>query len=182
MLRLTLGFGSGSMTQKSNNTLLTGGQDAKVSGFSGSFSLDVGAAPVDNLIIHARLSDMVIVEPNLTVGGMDLGTARNTSLAVLLFGPALTYYFMPINIYLTGAIGVSNVQLDDSTDSSGSSHASKAGLGLNIDAGKEWWVSNNWGLGAALRFWYTHTTDQVSDVKLTYDFLGFAVLFSATYQ
>jgi hypothetical protein len=145
----------------------------------GSFSVDVGAAPVDNFVIHARLSDMVIVDPSFSVAGMDLGTAKNSTLAVILFAPALTYYFMPINLYLTGAVGISQVQAKNST---GSSRSSKAGPGLNIDVGKEWWVGDNWGLGAAARFWYTHATDTSSGIDLSYDFIGFAVLFSATYQ
>jgi hypothetical protein len=27
-------------------------------------------------------------------------------------------------------------------------------LGLDLDVGKEWWVSGNWGLGLSLRFRY----------------------------
>jgi outer membrane protein W len=99
---------------------------------------------------------------------------------------------MPVNIYFTGAVGVSwtSVREQDS-DGDTVSNASDMGLGLNLDIGKEWWVSDNWGLGVAARLWYTALThkqdlgissgggDTIStDFKLG----ALAVLFSATYQ
>jgi hypothetical protein len=182
MLRLALGFGSGHATQKASDSaaaMIGFGAKTEYSGFSGSFSVDIGGALTDNLVLHARFSEMAVVEPNVTVDGADFGSAKNTSLTALLFGPAITYYFMPANVYVTGAIGVSGLETDNG---GGKAHGTKAGPGLNLDVGKEWWVSHDWGLGVAGRFWYTHCMDTDTGVDLKYDFLGWGILFSATYQ
>ena len=173
MLRLTIGFGPGGMTFKASS------QEEEYSGFAGTFSLDIGGAPSDNLVIHGRLADFVIVDPSVTVDGMDLGTAEDTTMALLLIAPAVTYYFMPVNIYLTAAVGPSWFQV---SVSGRDSESSKAGIGFNFDVGKEWWVGTQWGLGIAARFWYSHIAEDSSLGDVDVNFLAGGVLFSATYQ
>jgi hypothetical protein len=81
-------------------------------------------------------------------------------------------------MYVTGAVGVSWLR-----GSTGPGFATPAvGVGLSADAGKEWWVSDRWGLGVAARFWFTHTSDRESSVSTDYDMTGVALLFTATYQ
>jgi hypothetical protein len=178
MLRLTLGFGGASMKEKLDASVLSA-TSMEISGFSGTFSFDIGAALTDGLVLHARLSDFVMTSPSVKVNGMTLGSANNSTFGAILFGPALTYYFMPINLYLTAAVGGSwlNVQ-----NRNGDSATSGGGLGLNFDLGKEWWVSDNWGLGVALRFWYSHVSGKDSSIGYSDNFLGYGIVFSATYQ
>lgn len=173
MLRLAIGFGGGVASAKA------GGTDAEYSGAGASFSIDLGGAPSENLVIHARIADFVIVDPSVSIDGVDLGSS-DVSLGAFLFGPALTYYIMPANLYFTGAVGLSYLSVDSGTDSA----SSDVGLGLNLDFGKEWWASDNWGLGVAGRFWFTTLTDESSSFGVSEDwtYLAFAILFSATYQ
>lgn len=172
MFRVALGFGGGVASDKA------GSREFVYSSPGASFSFDIGGAPLENLVIHGRLADFVIVNPSVSIDGMDTGTAEDVSLDALLIGPALTYYFMPINLYLTGAIGLSYLSMDDGTDTS----SSDVGFGLNFDVGWEWWVSANWGLGVAGRFWFTGLTDKSGSVSEDWSFLASGLLFSATYQ
>lgn len=172
MLRLTLGIGGGSVTASA------AGADTTYNGPAGSFTLDIGGTPTENLIIHGRFGDFGIIDPSVTGDGVDPGSRASAAVASFLLGPAVTYYFMPANLYLTGAVGLSDVEVSvegADTDSS------NTGVAVNVDAGKEWWVGDNWGIGLVARFWYTHASDD-STVDETLDLLGGALAFSATYQ
>jgi hypothetical protein len=175
MLRFTLGLGWSSAKAMSDS--LSG--DITFSGFSGGFSFDLGGTLTENLVLHVRFSDMPMVNPDVYLNGERAGEVQNASLTAVMFGPALTYYFMPANIYLTLALGLSWLTAD--TDQS-DARSSDIGFGSNFDVGKEWWVSDNWGLGLAARFWYTHVNDSESSGDSTFNMLGFSLLFSATYN
>jgi hypothetical protein len=175
MLRLTLGVGYGESSESS-----TFG-DVKLSGAAGSFSIDIGGAVTDNLVLHGRFSDLVIVNPTVELDGMELGTAKDASLAFVLLGPGLTYYVMPANVYFSAVVGLADARVDNGSGTTGSTDA---GIGFQGDVGVEWWVSDNWGLGVAGRVSYFSISEDpgggLDTVTLTG--LGFAVLFSATYQ
>lgn len=113
------------------------------------------------------------------LGVLAIETGRRGNIVSLLYAPAVTYYFMPINLYLTGAIGASRVGLDYGGDNS---DWGNFGVGLNLDVGKEWWVGDDLGVGLAGRFWYTHATRELAGLKGTDSFTGWALLFSGTYQ
>jgi hypothetical protein len=70
-------------------------------------------------------------------------------------GGGLTYYFMPINIYLTGSLlfafgaaAAEGANLDPSLEVS--LHAG-TGYAAELTLGKEWWVVRGIGLGVALQ-------------------------------
>jgi hypothetical protein len=187
MLRMALTFGA-SRTTESFVTDTAGSTEFVYSGFSVAFSLDLGGAPIEDLVIHARFAGFVNPDPNLSQNGDELGELSGLSLSANLFGVGVSYYFMPINVYVTGVVGPSWLSLspDDGDEDEGIS--TDVGVGFNLDVGKEWWVSDNWGLGVAGRFWLTtleHDSDLVAGVGVSavdYTFLGFGVSFSATYQ
>src|SRR5690606_26465899 len=80
-----------------------------------------------------------------------------------LFGAGLTYYFMPVNLYISGAFGVSKL-----SESRGRATAvdSRAGYGTMLSVGKEWWLgrTGEWGLGAALRGTFSSARAEVVGV------------------
>lgn len=172
MMRFTLGFGySGAESERGAPDELA------VSGTSSSYSFDIGAAVAENWILHARYSDLTMYDPTVSVAIDAFGESEGVGLSSTLLAPAVTYSFMPANIYLTLALGVAWLEIDRST----TSH-SDAGFGANLDLGKEWWVSDNWGLGLTARFWFTNVNVPESFSEVAYNMFGSAVLFSATYN
>jgi hypothetical protein len=175
MLRLTVGLGGGGA-----NYEFDVGPETNATGVSGSFSIDIGGALTEDLVLHGRLASFTLFDPNVEVDDVDFGRAEDLSVTADLFAAALTYYFMPANIYLTGAVGFSWVRESYRGNDDGSS--TDAGLGINLDVGKEFWVGDDWGLGIGSRFWWTVLKDDEGSQETDMSMIGGAVLFSATYQ
>lgn len=130
----------------------TEGQDDISFGGGGEmFELSIGAAVTENLILHAdflgagtrsldgqteRDVELNLGDHELTMGGL---------------GGGVTYYWMPHNVYLSGSVMAMAAELTDKTGAK-----DRAALSVDYGAlarlvvGKEWWVSDNWGLGVAL--------------------------------
>jgi hypothetical protein len=97
-------------------------------------------------------------------------------------GPGIAYYLEPANLYFSGTLAFS--QVSQSTDSSSSDDNSTSltdmGLGMALTVGKEWWVSQNWGLGVAALFHVASMKVKYVDTRMSATALSF--LFSATYN
>jgi hypothetical protein len=174
LLRLTAGVGGAG-----TNYSLEDEPDVNFTGVSGTFSVDVGGSLTENLVLHGRFSSFTLVDPEVEVDGADVGQFEDVTVTANLFAAGLTYYFMPVNIYVTGAVGLSWLTMSYRGDNG---RTTDAGLGVNLDVGKEFWVGDNWGLGIAGRFWWSVLSDDESAVESDVSMLGGAVLFSATYQ
>jgi hypothetical protein len=188
MLRFTGGAGYGTASEEVGNA--AGGLYSKwtMSGGGIMFSADVGGSPIENLVLHGRFGAMVVSKPDVEFEGGDFdieGSLRDedSSLTFVLLGPAVTYYIMPANIYLTGAIGLGVIGIRVDEDRSG---GTDVGWALNFDAGWEFWVGPSWAMGPAIRLFYTSAPDgdanDVTDADLTVKGGGGGVLFSATFQ
>lgn len=170
-LRLAPGIGS---TVSTENVI---GDKLEVSGMSGLFNLAIGGTVAENLIVHVDLTGASVTDPKVKVNGMDQ-PAYDTTSSTSLLGVGLTYYF-PSNFYITGSIGIAESVLK----TNGIEYSTDKGFGTNIMIGKEWWVSDDWGLGVAGQFLYTKCPDKpiagyTPDVETT----SFGLLFSATYN
>jgi hypothetical protein len=187
MLRVTLGFGGAGAKQTNADVDLSSEfvQDRKTtfSGAGTSLSVDVGGPVGENIILHGRASAFMLERPSLQIDGADYGRTKHSFAGAFLLAPAVSYYFMPVNLYVTGAAGLSFMGMRY-WDRAGEEQkrVTEAGIGLNFDIGKEWWAAPQWGLGVAGRLWYSRISDQRSIGRLEYEFAGAAVLFSATYQ
>ena len=101
-------------------------------------------------------------------------------------GLNLTYYFMPVNIYVSATPSLS--LLRQTYDQilgiplSGSANT-KVGFGGKLAVGKEWWVADHWGVGVALQFFVGINADTTNvDSGITWTTLGGAAAISATYN
>lgn len=169
-LRLDLGVGY--LEQKEP---MTGG-DLKISGAAGAFGVAVGGALQDNLILAGHLFGVSISDPSVSIGGTS--QASNLSSSTLVgVGPQLTYYFMPANVYVAGTLALTRL----STRNGGVDGNSEWGGGLQLAVGKEWWVSDDWGLGVAGQLFGSSNKDQGTNAP-TITTWGAAVAFSATYN
>jgi hypothetical protein len=170
-LRLAPGIGVMSTSEK------YGANKYEYSGASGHFNFAIGGAVVENFIVHLDLSGVSMSEPKFKVNGQSTSGAtgdHNTSIA----GLGLTYY-LPSNFYLTGAVGTAKTSMKVN----GNTYETDKGIGFNVMVGKEWWVSDNWGLGVAGQWLYAKCPDKpVAGTTPDVITSAFGVLFSATYN
>lgn len=164
-LRLQLGFGFGAwLPTPSNDDLLHLSPTTM-------FNIALGGCPIENLVLLADIwGSMSMIEKE---SGLSSLRAMTT---VVAFG--VNYYFMPQNLYVGGSIGYATTTVTG--ESQGVSYDTERlnGFGLSGHVGKEWWVSDNWGLGLAFRINYAWTKD--GDQKV--NFVQPVLLFSATYN
>jgi hypothetical protein len=145
----------------------------------------VGGAPTRDLVIFGRVRGSWIFDPKVRVGDRRADASDDLVVSQSLLGAGINYYLMPINIYFGGAIGFSTITSTwDRGGNLGDAHQdSDVGFGIDLDAGKEWWVSNNWGLGVALRLSLASVPAGSEEPQDAVYGSGFVtLLFSATYQ
>lgn len=68
-----------------------------------------------------------------------------SSAAVGGAGIGLTYYLMPANVFFSGTLGLGSLVVT----SGGTDSTKRTGLLSRFGAGKEWFVSESWGVGVA---------------------------------
>lgn len=176
-LRMTAGPGFGAYRGTGHITSASGVEisDPSDEGSQGGGSFCLGGAVWDNLMLHGDLWLSLVSSKRRNDLQQDFG--------LVVLGMGVTYYWMPLNIYLTGSIGMANSFLvlgDDEPGTGDDAGNTATGVGMYVQAGKEWWVSDNWGLGVAIQAEYSYGEDE--DTGLIFRHGGAKVLFSATYQ
>jgi hypothetical protein len=177
-LRVSLGPGAG-RTHYRESVDGTRVSQVEASGLSGMFDVGVGGRLVGNLILHGNLLFSRFDSPTRRVDGVKDAALRVSSSATLL-GIGTSYYFMPLNVYLSGSVGLG--WLFERRE--GEQLQSGTGVFVSLAAGKEWWVgrSGTWGVGAALRCSFAAAPVDVAGVESTLKAGNIAVAFSATYN
>jgi hypothetical protein len=72
--------------------------------------------------------------------------SNHHELNLLSVGPGIAYYFMPSNVFISGAAMLSELDVNANDDTI---WETSTGIALAVTIGKEWWVSDNWALGVA---------------------------------
>ncbi|RPI89855.1 MAG: hypothetical protein EHM32_12185 [Spirochaetales bacterium] len=172
--RTQLGLGGGRTVIKDFN-----GDDFETKGTATTLNLQIGYAIFENFVLF--LENGVSVMPESKVKHISAVTKsdKKNDVAISTFGLGLSWYLMPYNIHLSPLFFFSVTEYDGPVlkgDSEGG-----GGLGLSI--GKEWWVSDNWGLGVA--FYIYSGSDTVKDQSnKKYDMSSsvIGIMFTATYN
>jgi hypothetical protein len=149
--------------------------DTTQSGGAGMFGIIVGGAVAENLILGGHLYDGVIGNPNAVSPS---GPTSNTQATMVGVGPNLTYYFMPVNMYASATVAFTRMNLTIGNFTGDSAW----GLGTRLSLGKEWWVSDHWGLGLAGHFSYSGNKSDTTDTAQMISTWGAGLSFSATYN
>jgi hypothetical protein len=138
-IRPELGFGyfSSSASQ--------GGTDATISGGGGVFALAIGGAVSENFIVAGQVWDYIASSPTLKVNGVNIPISNGSSAGVVGYGVLLNWYLQPSNLYIAVTPSFTKLVSSDGT----SSETSEWGFGVRGAVGKEWWVSDHWGIGLA---------------------------------
>jgi hypothetical protein len=167
-VRPDLGFGFMSGSEDS------GGNTMTISGASALGGFAIGGAVSENLIFAAHVFDAVAVNPDVSVSGFGSSSTTNTTLTMWGMGPEMTWYIMPQNIYLSGTVGFTKMTIQ----SGGSTGETDWGFGARFGVGKEWWVSDHWGLGVAGQASLSSNPDAGNTLRTW----ALGVAFSATYN
>jgi hypothetical protein len=134
------------------------------------FDLAIGGAVVEDLLLQVELASVILPtasferESGTADGDGDL---RGFSFVV---GLGVTYYFMPLNLYVSGSFGIGRHGIDakreyDGDDEYATIVTSEMGFGMALAAGKEWFVSDNWGLGVSALLLYTAGPSDFEDAR-----------------
>ncbi len=141
---------------------------------SGGMGIVIGGAVAENLILGADLWGMGMF------GGWGMMQNGGTGHGCGGLGLNVTYYFMPVNVYVSAS--PSFTSLTSMTHASNvTSVTSSAGFGAKLSVGKEWWVGEHWGLGLAGQFIASWNGNQGA-MAGTWTTLGGGVAFSATFN
>jgi hypothetical protein len=170
---LHLDLGGGGIRSEASE----GGNDAEFSGGAATFSVAVGYNVAPNFVVAGSLWSLAATDPDFELNGVKTST-NDVTLGVTGIGVNLTYYFMPINIYLsaTPSITVASLEVGNTK------FETDAGFGIRLAAGKEWWVSDNWALGLNLQYAYSSNEEDEAVDPATWKTNFFGVAFSATYD
>jgi hypothetical protein len=133
-------------------------------GFQIDFKFGGVISEEDNLILSFDIISRAISSPSLTVNGSSVSTTSSVTAGDVMYGVGITKYFMPENIFINATVGITRFSLTiNNTNSS-----SQSGFGFQLKGGKEWWVSDNWGLGVAAGLGYSSADDQTESSNPSY--------------
>jgi hypothetical protein len=146
--------------------------DLELSGSAGEFSVTVGAAITQNFILAGQVWAVAVEDPSVEGNGHDFADADAT---LILSGVGLNVtYYLPSNFYFSATPSITSLEID--TDNH--RREMDTGYGIRLAVGKEWWVSDEWGLGLNLQGAWSTNEDQ-EDTRDSY-WIGIA--FTATYN
>jgi hypothetical protein len=156
------------------DTLQTETVNFELSGASGDINFAIGGMVTPNLAVHGTLWGWLVSSPDVKVDGTDAGTLDDYTVNMSAYGAGITYYFMPINIYVSPSIGLAILSVEEG----GTSASTDTGFAFDATVGKEWWVGDGWGIGVAGAFGWYSVPD--GDIDEKWSGPGFAVRFTAT--
>jgi hypothetical protein len=148
----------------------------KYSGGGPSFAIAVGGAVAPNLALFGNLFFTGSSQPKVSSGGYSTDTSGDTLVGG--FGAGIVYYFMPVNIFISGAVAAVQFEADDSDGKT--ARQSDFGVGFQGLIGKEFRVSEHWGLGVALELFGASSMKDKDDPAMSWSAGAFNVLLSAT--
>lgn len=175
-LNLALGFGYQSFEYSGNTAYIP---DLEAKGVASEFDIKLGGRIAPNTLLHATLAGVSNGEDLEVSSTRGSYSTSEKSESMSFLGIGLTYY-LPINVFLSGSIGLASFNLQDNGDDGNIEGSTEEGLGFQVAVGKEWWVSDNWGLGVSAAFTYGSAEDKhdAGDASA----YGINVMFSATFN
>lgn len=135
-------------------------QTAKLSGTALDFSIAGGVILKPNLALHGTFFGWVS-DADFELSGSDEITTVNTDMTAL--GAGLTYYLMPVNVFISGSAGIGHLSAEGSQ---GLGETDK-GFAAEICLGKEWWGADHWSVGIAGSFSYHSLPEQDEEERWT---------------
>ncbi|AKQ69143.1 hypothetical protein A176_006055 [Myxococcus hansupus] len=149
-----------------------------VKGAGANINAEVGFALVNNFILHAKFYGASTPNPSMQIGDLTIeGQDEDRSQNYGAVGLGITYYIMPANVYLSGAVTYTQLSVSRRNEKVAESDI---GGGLHLGIGKEWWVSKNWGLGVGAELAMGRIRNEFD--RESWNVANFSVVLSATYN
>lgn len=163
----------------------TAGSDTVTYNGSGaSLAAAFGYSITPHLILYAEFLIAGAADVAVKMNGVLTNTGQsNLGTDITAVGAGAAYYFGP-NVFAAATVLDAHIDITDSNDAN--LLQSDNGLGLELLFGKEWWASDNWGLGVSGQFIFASMKGKDVDLVLnqvpTWHATSFSLLFSATYN
>jgi len=171
-LRLATGVGSSKSTEDVDGT------EIAWKGTASQGSVAIGFAVRPNFIVNLDIFGNMVTDPTLSIDGVELGDAKGLEVSGDGIGVGITYYLMPVNIYVAGSFGFGYYK----AKFEGHESETDPGYAANFMVGKEWWIAEEWGIGIAGQVFWSSVPTKDENRTYTLNTLSIGLLFSATYN
>jgi hypothetical protein len=129
------------------------GEELTVGGGGASFQIALGYNLIPNLVLYGEVFDDVTVSPSAKSGD-DEEELEDVSFGMIGLGAGLAYYF-PRNFFVSAAASLPTLRIEyRGDDGAETSHDTDPGLGVNLVLGREFWIADDWALGAAVHAFF----------------------------
>ena len=144
-LSMTGGPAFGDIVLEATNA---GFKKMEVSGTGFQFDFKIGTilSKGSDVALSFDVIGRIISNPSFKVDGISLTTKDSVTASDALYGVGITKYFMPSNAFVSATIGLGTFTIQQNKTKA----TSESGIGVHVKAGKEWWVGDDWGIGAAV--------------------------------
>lgn len=178
---LQMDLGGGTLSTKSTTyTAFIGASPItgklEMSGGAPEFSIALGGALTPNFVLAGQLWGITVSSPDVKFAGIT-GNSTDTTQTLSGVGIYLAYYVMPLNLYVAATPSIGTLSLKQG----GNEFSTKSGFAMKLAVGKEWWVSDNWGLGLNVQYAFASNEDNGTNPP-TFSSNWFGLAFSATYN
>jgi hypothetical protein len=156
--------------------------DFRMSGLAADLMLSIGYSVIPNLSVTFDIFTDSIISARIT--GTKVGDGDDMSQGFMGFGAGVNWYFMPSNAFIGGSLGVGSsfVAAWRPSQNGGQltlNRYNSAGFMMQVMGGREWWVSDNWGVGVAGQYILSVFPSTDSGTLVSH---GLCVLVTATYN
>ena len=162
----------------------SGSNKTRLGGVGAYWDLAVGVTVWKGLSVHGSYFGGYTWDPKTTIGGREQTSDDRTSLAILGFGPGVTYTFDPINLYVSYGVGFgwSVLQFHHNTAAGEPAGWRNTGFANQIVIGKEWLIQDGFSVGLGVQTLYARVVDDSGGSDVNYNSFGGSALFSSTYR
>ena len=167
---LRMGYGLGYQSASAS----ADGVDLSIGGVANNLTIAMGGAVAENVIVHAEVFGGTAPGPTIQSGRGLAKTGDDVKITFAGIGPGMTVY-NSANTFISGSVGLGRIGLSQN----GEMARTNFGVGCNLLFGKEWWVSQDWGLGLAGQFYYFSVKE---DPNINWSGAGGGITLTATYN
>jgi len=150
-------------------------------GSAAAVSFQFGYTIVPDFILFSSMN--INVGPSHSVtDDQNIKNLKGYEYSSTMLGIGFSYYMMPENYYFSMII--SRYYGDFNNEDASDEIFSTRGVALTFAFGKEWWLSDNWGLGVSFFYTYAHasTGRKYFGAKYGVNDYIYGLAFSATYN